>query len=104
MKRHAFKETVDYLKTKKLDYTWRSIPFLNGAFGEDVIDLFYISQLTDRVALKDCIIKPLVQHCSSPRKRPIDAQTALDSMIYADDCMIESDAGKIEDYILSGMV
>ncbi len=103
MKRFDFKQTVDYLKTKELDYTQRSIPFRNGIFRDAMIEVFYISQLTDRIALTDSVLKPLVLHCSSTRK-PINAQIAMDSIIYADNCKIESDAGKIEDFILSGMV
>jgi spore germination protein KA len=103
LKRFDFKETVTYLKTKNLDYTERSIPFHNGILRDAMIELFYISQLTDRAALTEGIVKPLVLHCSSTRK-PISAQMAMDSIIYADNCKIESDAGKIEDFILSGMV
>jgi spore germination protein KA/spore germination protein len=103
LKRLDFEKTVAYLKTKNLDYTERSIPFRNGIFRDAMIELFYISQLTDRAALTDSIVKPLVLHCSSARK-PINAQIAMDGIIYADNCKIESDAGKIEDFILSGMV
>ncbi|MFZ7134044.1 MAG: spore germination protein [Eubacteriales bacterium] len=103
MKRFDFEEMVAYLNTKNLDYTERSIPFHNGMLRSALIKLFYISQLTDRAALTDNIVKPLVLHCSSARKS-INAQIAMDSIIYADNCRIESDAGKIEDFILSGMV
>lgn len=103
MERLNFEETVAYLKTKNLDYTERSIPSRNGIFRNAMIKLFYISQLTDRAALTDSIVKPLVLHCSSART-PVNAQIAMDGIIYADNCRIESDAGKIEDFILSGMV
>ena len=103
MKQFDFRETVTYLKTKKLDYTQRSIPFRSGVLRNEVIELFYISQLTDRTALTDSIVKPLVLHCSSSR-RFVNARIAMDSIIYADNCRIESDAEKVEDFILSGMV
>lgn len=103
MKELDFEKTVARLKAKNLDYTGRTIPFHNGINREAKIELFYISQLTDRAALTESIVKPLVAHCSSTRK-PIDAQTAMDSVIYADNCRIESDAGQIEEFILSGMV
>jgi len=49
------------------------------------------------------VVKPLILHCSSAPKS-INAQMTVDGIIYADDCRIESDAGKIEEFILSGMV
>lgn len=103
MERFDFEQTVAYLKTKSLDYTQRSIPFHNGMLRDAMVELFYISQLTDRAALTDSIVKPLVLHCSSARK-PINARMAMDGIIYADNCRIESDGKKIEELILSGMV
>ncbi|MGI1657394.1 MAG: spore germination protein [Desulfitobacterium sp.] len=103
MERFNFEETVAYLKMKNLDYTERSIPFHDGMLSDAVIELFYISQLTDRVALTDSVVKPLVQHCSAARN-PINAQIAMDSIIYADNCRIESDGGVIEDFLLAGRV
>jgi len=35
---------------------------------------------------------------------PINTQITVDNIIYADDCVIESDPNRIEDFILSGMV
>lgn len=67
------------------------------------IELFYIAQLTDRASLTENVVKPLILHCSSAPKS-INAQMTVDGIIYADDCRIESDAGKIEEFILSGMV
>lgn len=103
MKRFDFEETVAYLKTKNLDYTQRSIPYHSGMLRNGRIELFYIAQLTDRASLTENVVKPLILHCSSAPKS-INAQMTVDGIIYADDCRIESDAGKIEDFILSGMV
>lgn len=103
MKRLDFKQTVAYLKTKNLDYTQRSIPYHSGMLRNGRIELFYIAQLTDRASLTENVVKPLILHCSSAPKS-INAQMTVDGIIYADDCRIESDAGKIEEFILSGMV
>jgi len=93
-----FAKIAASLSAKNLDFTQRSIPFHRG-----MVKLFYIMQLTDRAALTESVVKPLILHCSSARK-PISAQMTLDSIIFADKCAIESDAGKIEAFILSGMV
>jgi len=103
LKRLDFKQTVAYLKTKNLDYTQRSIPYHSGMLRNGRIELFYIAQLTDRASLTENVVKPLILHCSSAPKS-INAQMTVDGIIYADDCRIESDAGKIEEFILSGMV
>lgn len=76
----------------------RSVSFRFGT-----IKLFYISQLTDRASLTENVIKPLVQHCSVAHE-PVNAQLIADSIIYADDCILESDPNIVEDFILSGMV
>lgn len=93
-----FKKITASLKSKNLDFTEKSIPFQRG-----MVKLFYIMQLTDRAALTESIVKPLVLHCSSDKK-PINAQITIDGIIFADDCRIESDISKIEEFILFGMV
>jgi len=90
-------KTAAALKSNHSDFAERTIPFHNG-----MIKLLYIKQLTDRNSLSENVIKPLMLH-GSLTKKPISAQTAVNEIIYADDCKIESDLGKIEYYILSGM-
>jgi len=80
MERFDFEKTVAYLKTKNPDYTERSITFHNEILRNGRIELFYISQLTDRAALTESVVKPLVLHCSSARKA-INAQIVIDSII-----------------------
>jgi spore germination protein KA len=103
LEKFDFEKIVAMLKQKSLDYTERAIPFCKGTHRGGRIELFYIAQLTDRTALSETVVKPLVQYCSDAKK-PIGAKTAADSIIYADDCKVESDANKIEEYILMGMV
>jgi Bacillus/Clostridium GerA spore germination protein. len=67
-----------------------------------MIKLFYISQLTDKAALMENVVRPLVLHCAAA-KMPVNAQLAANGIIYADDCTLESDAGRIEDLVLAGM-
>lgn len=93
-----FDKIATSLKSKNLDFTERSIPFQRG-----MVKLFYIMQLTDRTALTENVVKPLVLHCSTVQKL-INAQMTIDGIIFADDCRIESDISKIEEFILSGMV
>lgn len=93
-----FDELAASFKSKNLDITERSIPFKTGT-----VKLFYIIQLTDRIALSENVLKPLVLHCSS-NNNSINAKVTMDSIIFADDCKLESDVNKIEEFILSGMV
>lgn len=93
-----FEKTIESIKSKKLKFVERTIPFHHGK-----IKIFYIQQLTDRMALSETVIKPLVLYCSA-NKKTVDAQKALDEIIYADDCKVESDTSKIQETILSGMV
>ena len=93
-----FEETVKFLREKEHDYKNRTIPCCKGS-----IELFYITQLTDKNALADCVLKPLILYCSSCTK-PINAKMTTDSIIYATECVIETDAEKINESILSGMV
>ncbi|HPX68161.1 MAG TPA: spore germination protein [Bacillota bacterium] len=97
LKRSDFEKIADSIKSKNLDITERSIPFHHG-----MVKLFYIMQLMDRAALVESVVKPLILHCSSAQE-PINAQMTIDTIIFADDCRLESDISKIEEYILSGM-
>jgi len=90
-------QLTDMLKSHNLDLTKRTIPYHRGA-----LKIFYIIQLTDRTALTESVIKPLIANCSETKKT-INAQIALESIIYADDCKIHSDISKIEEFILAGM-
>lgn len=98
LKESHFDDLISSLRSSGLDLTQRSIPYKNG-----VMMLFFIMQLTDRAALSENVIKPLVIHCSSGKARP-NAQSVVDGVVYADDCSIESDPEIILDSILKGMV
>lgn len=95
---YNFKKIAAQLKSKSQDFSERSISFSCGT-----VKIFFIAQLTDKAALNENIVKPLVLHCSSDH-RPLSAQMAKDDIIYSADCMISSDTSKIENFILCGMV
>lgn len=100
MKKFNFENMSDSLDFKDLDIKERVIPF-----GHEKIKILYIQQLTDRKMLTHDLVKPLILYCSEKQKeKHISAQLTLDSIIYADDCTIESDPDKIQYHILSGMV
>ncbi len=97
MRKKAFEELVASIKDNDLDIAERSIPYKGGT-----VKLFYICQLTNRGALTDEVIKPLVVHCAYATSR-LTARETVDGIIYADSCRIESDQDQILDFILSGM-
>lgn len=91
------KRLIHDMQGKNSDITTRSI----DCCGE-TITLVFIKQLTDREALSNFVIRPLVEYCAGAKK-PINARDALDSVIYADDCRLEQDGGAIENTVLNGM-
>ena len=97
MNKKDFEKTINMLEDKKLNLAKRTIPYEGGR-----IEIFYIPQITDRVSLTNNVIKPLILHCASSSKK-VSSQVALDDIIYADRCRIESDDKKILQFILSGM-
>ena len=98
MRGNDFKKTTESLKAKNQSFIERSIPYQGGE-----VKIIYISQLTNRQALSENVIKPLILRCSSIHEA-INAKQTLETVIYADDCILSSDTGKIETYVLSGMV
>ncbi len=98
MEKFYFKKEIAALKERNLDITERIIPFAGGQ-----VKLFYILQLTDRPSLSENVLKPLIQYCSGSENN-LSAKKILDSIIFADDCKLDSDKKKIEEYVLLGMV
>ncbi len=98
MRKNDFEKFIATLRTNDLDFSERSIPY-----GTGEVVLFFISQLTDRAALTENVVKPLILHCSSGKAMPTARET-VNGIIYADICDVKSDRKKIQDIILSGMV
>lgn len=92
-----FKKIMEELNKKNLNLSERSIPFHQG-----FVKIYFIKQLTDRSALTLNVVKPLILYCSSGNKT-INAQTALNSIIFADECSLQSDFSRIKDFLLSGL-
>lgn len=97
MSNNDFNEIVASLQSNDKDFAERSLEFSWGT-----VKLFYIAQLTDKAALIEYVIKPLVLfYSASPRRASV--QLIKDGVIYVDNCTIETDASKIEEFILLGM-
>ena len=95
---HDFhKGIIAELQSKNSDIAERTIPFSGGT-----LTLLYIMQLTDRSALSEQVIKPIMQYCSTS-KTAMKAQETMNTLIYADNCRLELDSGMIERHILNGM-
>jgi len=62
--------------------------------------LFYIKQLTDRSALAEQVIRPLMQ-CD--KSGGLTAEQVAENVIFADDCLLDNNTEKVEQYILDGM-
>jgi spore germination protein KA len=91
------KKTIQELTGKSADIMMREIK----CQGE-TITILYIKQLTDRQSLSDFVIRPLMQYCSTAKK-PIKADEAMDSVLYADECKLENKDALAEENILNGM-
>ncbi len=90
-----YDQIISRIKSKNLDIGERQINYPNGS-----ISIFYVKQLTDRSALSEQVVKPLMLY---DKERGLKASEAVDTVIYADDCRLDSDESLIEQYILNGM-
>lgn len=97
MKNSAFDEVIAALQAEQLDLAERSVAYRGG-----MAKILYVSQLTDRAALSECVIQPLVRYCASGRRRP-SAQMCVERILYADSCKVASDFAQVRPLILSGM-
>lgn len=93
----AYKKTIDDLAVKNSDISKRTMQ----CHGES-ITILYIKQLTDRRSLSDFVIRPVLQYSAGGRK-PLNAESALESVLYIDECSVRHDAAAIEACILDGM-
>ncbi len=98
MRRRKFEELVESVRSGGLDVTHRAVPYRDGEAA-----LLYIAQLTDRSALSEDVVRPLVLHCAAGVAR-LTARRVMDSVLFADSCRIETDSSKVLEYVLSGMV
>ncbi len=97
MREKEFEKLTQTLRADGRDFVERVIPFKGGT-----VNVFFISQLTDRDFLAQNVLKPLMLHCSSAQE-PISARSTADRLIYADDLSIETNFDLVEARILSGL-
>ncbi len=90
---------LDAIEEEGFVLSRRSIPFRGGS-----VEILYIQQLTDRVSLMDFVIKPLSIYLerSPDALHGLKTETIARQVLYADDCCIQSDEGKVQSFILDG--
>ncbi len=93
----SHKNLIKELTEKNSDITARTIQC-----KDETVTILYIKQITNRDALANFVIKPLIEHCQVA-KHALKAAEAIESIIYADDCTLAQDESEIEKQILSGM-
>ena len=95
MNKKNYDKILAQLKVEHQNLSSRKLDFLGGQ-----VCVLYTKQLTDRIALSEHIIKPLVQ-CS--KTVMIKAKYIMENIIFADDCKIEYTNEKLEESLLNGM-
>lgn len=91
-KRHE--TIISNIRNKSMDVMERTLNV-----GGSKATILYIRQLTDRAALSEHVIRPLVQYDGEHGVKA----SQLTDIIYADECMLDTDVNQIEQYVLQGM-
>jgi spore germination protein KA/spore germination protein len=86
---------LSQIKSKNLNLGERLLTIATSS-----VSIFYIKQMTDKAALAERVIKPLMQQQEG---QSLKAADMVNSVITADDCLVDNDENKIEQYILDGM-
>jgi len=89
-----YEKILNRINNKSMDVSERKLSFKSGT-----ISILFIKQITDRAALSDLVVKPLMQHSTDTQ---IKAADAIDRIVYVDNCMLETDDTKIESCLLDG--
>jgi spore germination protein KA/spore germination protein len=93
--RDSYENVIATIKSKNMNLGERQIRYESGS-----VSILYVKQLTDRAMLSELVVRPLVE-CD--KKQGLKAVDVVQSVIYADDCLTDTDESKIEQYILDGM-
>lgn len=96
MRKSPVDELVEQLKAKPIDMKVRMIPSAGSR-----VYICFISQMVDRQALSEFIIKPVTQHCAQSNQ-VLNAAVTIDSVLYADDCKISNNLADVEFDVLNG--
>lgn len=89
-----YETIVSNIKAKNNDIMERTLD-ISGCKAT----IIYIKQITDRAALSEYVIKPLAQYSGEHGLRA----SQLKNIVYADECMRDTDVNKVEQYVLDGM-
>ncbi len=89
-----YENLVNRIKSNDLSLGERRVDYGSGS-----VTIFYVKQLTDRLALSELVIKPLTEYKKDQALKASDAA----GIIFADDCLVEKDENKAEQHILNGM-
>jgi spore germination protein KA len=90
-----FDNIIRRIRSKNMNLGERHLRFAGG-----MVAIFYIKQLTDRTALSEQVIRPLMQ-CD--KAGGLTADQVIEDVIFADDCLLDNNEEQIEQYILDGM-
>ena len=90
-----YQNIIEEIKRKNLDVVERTV-----SLNEGTVSIYYISQMTNKDALSEQVLKPLMAHSDV---QTVDAATAISQWIFAGECKLDTDIHTIEQYILDGM-
>lgn len=91
-----YDNAVNRIKSKNLSLGERQITFSSGT-----VTVFYIKQLTDRKQLSEQVIRPLMM--MEDTGQPLKTADLINTAVFADDCLLETDENKLEQHVLNGM-
>ncbi|QZY54881.1 spore germination protein [Crassaminicella profunda] len=94
MKKNKFIDKIKECNDRSLGISVRRLSIFNAE-----VYILYIPELTDREKLSNSIIKPILQN---GREKSFTIDKMVNSIIYIDDIVIDSDENKIMNYIFEG--
>ncbi len=92
-----FEKLTQALKAQGHDFVERVIPFHGGT-----VNIYFISQMTNRESLAQNVIKPLTLFCATSRES-VTARRAAAELIFADEMTVAANFDHVEAHVLSGM-
>lgn len=92
---NVYENMLNQIKRKNLNLGERQL-----TIGSSIVTILYIRQLTDKTALSEQVIKPLMRQQVG---QSLKARDMVNSVLTVDDCQVDTDENKITQYILDGM-
>ncbi len=96
MRQKEFDKLTQEMMAQGLDFIERVIPYQGGS-----VNIYFISQLTDRDFLTQNVIRPLILFCASAREA-VTAKRTANELIFADEITFETDYENAQNHILAG--